>query len=33
MRYTLGKSALKQEFIISKLIGIETFADCGEVML
>ena len=33
MRYTLGKSALHQEFQISKLIGMDSFADCGEIML
>ena len=33
MRYTLGKSALHQEFQISKLIGIDSFVDCGEIML
>jgi len=33
MRYTLGKNALQQEFQISKLIGLDTLTDCGEIML
>ena len=31
MRYTLGKSLLRQSFDVSKLVTIDSKVDCGEI--